>query len=207
MLSFIPGFNEAYIPAKGMPKPLTDLYNPDKFKLSYPELLEACEQIYDSVSFTFDQAVTVEKETRTQAKSRTWFKQRSGRITASKLREVLHTDPLQPSISLIKSICYPEMRLFTSTACKYGCDHEDAARLKYIKVLGKVHKNEIVIQSGLILDPILPFLGATPEDWFTVIAVSVGFLKLNVLTHAKTKVLMMQLSKRHFVYKKMKMDL
>lgn len=80
LLPLIPGFNEAYIPAKGMPKPLTDLYNPDKFKLSYPELLEACEQIYDFVSFTFDQAVTVEKETRTQAKSQTWFKQRSRRL-------------------------------------------------------------------------------------------------------------------------------
>ena len=143
-----------------MPKPLTDLYNPDKIKLSYPELLLTCEDIYDSISFTFDQAVTVEKETRTQAKSRTWFEQRSGRVTASKLREV---HPLQPSVSLIKSICYPEMRLFTSTACKYGCDHEDAARLKYIEVLGKVHKKLIVIQSGLILDPMWPFLGATPD--------------------------------------------
>ena len=62
LLSLIPGFNEVYIPAKGMAKPLTDLYNPDKFKLSYPELLEACEQIYDSVSFTFDQAVTVKRK-------------------------------------------------------------------------------------------------------------------------------------------------
>ena len=163
MLSLISGFNEAYIPASGMPKPLTDLYNPNGMKLSYPELLQSCEQIYDSISFTFDQAVTVEKETRTQAKSRTWFEQRSGRITASKLREVLHTDPLQPSISLIKSICYPEMRLFTSAACKYGCDHEDTARLKYFELMGKVHKKLIVIQSGLILDPMYPFLGATPD--------------------------------------------
>ena len=93
LLSLIPGFNEAYVPASGMPKPLTDLYNPDSMKLSYPELLQTCEQIYNSVSFTFDQAVTVEKETRIQAKSRTWFEQRSGRVTASKLREVLHTDP------------------------------------------------------------------------------------------------------------------
>ena len=91
------------------------------------------------------------------------FEQRSGRITASKLREILHTDPLQPSISLIKSICYPEMRLFTSAACKYGCDHEDTARLKYFELMGKVHKKLIVIQSGFILDPMYPFLGATPD--------------------------------------------
>ena len=112
----------------------------DNMKLSYPELLQTCEQIFNSVFFTFDQGVTVEKETCIQAKSRTWFEQRSGRVTASKLREVLHTDPLQPSISLIKSICYSEMRLFTSTACKYGCDHEDAARLKYVELFGEVHK-------------------------------------------------------------------
>ena len=41
LLSLISGFNEAYIPASGMPKPLTDLYNPNGMKLSYPELLQS----------------------------------------------------------------------------------------------------------------------------------------------------------------------
>ena len=120
---------------------------------------------------------------------------------------MLHTDPLQPSISLIKSICYPEMRLFTSTACKYGCNHEDAARLKYIEVLGKVHKNLIVIQSGLILDPMLPFFGATPDGLVHCDCCQCGILEIKCPYSCKDKVLMMQLSKRHFVYKKMKMDL
>ena len=55
------------------------------------------------------------------------------------------------------------MRLFTSAACKHECDHEDTARLKYFELMGKVHKKLIVIQSELILDPIYPFLGATPD--------------------------------------------
>ena len=45
---------------------------------------------------------------------------RAGRITASKLRDVLHTDYSQPSISIIQSICYPSSYKFTSVACQYG---------------------------------------------------------------------------------------
>jgi len=80
-------------------------------KLSYNELLNKCEDIYETVSFTFNEAVMVEERTRGQSKSRAWFEQRAGRIAASKLREALHTNYLQPSVSLIKAICYPEQFL------------------------------------------------------------------------------------------------
>ena len=34
----------------------------------------------------------------------------------------------QPSVSLIKVICYPEL---TSSACQYECKHEDISRVAY----------------------------------------------------------------------------
>jgi len=82
----------------------------------------------------------VEEHTREQSKSRVWFEQRAGRITASKLREALHTSYLQPSVSLIKAICYPEQQKFTSTACQYGCEHKDFARGAYVEKMQSCHE-------------------------------------------------------------------
>ena len=53
-----------------------------------------------------------------------WFKLRCGRITVSRLRAVLHTNPSKPSKSLIKQICYSEAFRFSSKATCWGCDHE-----------------------------------------------------------------------------------
>ena len=119
LLSLISQYNDSYVPeteAGILPKSLTDLHDPEAMKMDYPDLLDKCESIYRSVSFTFNQAILVEERTRTQAKCRSWFELRAGRITASKLHEAVHTNHMQPSISLIKSICYPEQRQFTSAA-------------------------------------------------------------------------------------------
>jgi len=75
----------------------------------------------------------------------------------------LRTNHIQPSVSLIKVICYPKQRKFTSHACQYGCKHEDIARTAYIEKIQSHHENFIVIQCGLILDPEFPFMGVTPD--------------------------------------------
>ena len=88
ILSLIPGYNERYVPlyeAGNVMKPLTELHSAAALKLSYPDLLEKCEEIYETISFSFSQAQQVEEMTRLQADSRLWFQQRAGRITASKL--------------------------------------------------------------------------------------------------------------------------
>ena len=109
-----------------LPKPFTELHDPTAMKLAYNELLNKCEGIYETVSFTFNQA----KEcTSRQSNCRAWFEQRAGRESTSKLCEALHTNYIQPSVSLIKTICYPEQHKFTSSACQYGCKHEDIVRV------------------------------------------------------------------------------
>ena len=62
-----------------------ELHSAAALKLSYPDLLEKCEEIYETILFSFSQAQQVEEMTRLQADSRLWFQQRAGRITASKL--------------------------------------------------------------------------------------------------------------------------
>jgi len=129
-LSHKEGFSDSYVPINCLPdfpKPLTDLFYPSFMSLPYPDLLKKCDEVYEDYVVTADQAKFVESKTQGQASSRIWFQQRSGRVTASKLKSVICTDPSQPSPSLIKSICYPEMCKFTSDACTYGCKHEAEA--------------------------------------------------------------------------------
>ena len=181
ILSLIPGYNEPYIPlyeAGKVMKPLTELYSAAALKLSYPDLLQKCEEIYEVVSFSFNQAQQVEEMTRLQADSQLWFQQRAGRITASKLRQVLHTDYSQPSVSLVSSICYPETHKARSAACQCGCKHENIAREKYIKAYSKTHETFFVIKSGLVLLPSYPFFGATPDGIVNCSCCGAGVLEI-----------------------------
>ena len=105
----------------------------------------------------------VEENTREQANSRIWFQQRSGRVTASKLKSVIDTDPSKPSHSLIKSICCPDLQSFKSAACKYGIEHEDIARKEYAQRMSEVHNNFEIANTGLIIEPLYPFMVASPD--------------------------------------------
>ena len=58
----------------------------------------------------------LEMMTQKQTKSRDWFRYRAGRMTAYRFRQILHTDPNQPCISLLKSICYPKPHRFSTKA-------------------------------------------------------------------------------------------
>ena len=58
----------------------------------------------------------VEKATRDQIDSSLWFKYRAGRVTASKMKAVCHTNPTNSAKSLIKCFCYPEAFKFSSAA-------------------------------------------------------------------------------------------
>ena len=66
------------------------------------------ESVYHDTKLTADQVRKVEEMTREQSNSKLWFEQRCGRVTASRLRSVLHTNFSKPSKSLLQSICYPE---------------------------------------------------------------------------------------------------
>ena len=58
----------------------------------------------------------VEEETREQSKSRVWFEQRAGRVTASVFKEAANTTAAP---SLIKRICYPRATQFSTEATRY----------------------------------------------------------------------------------------
>ena len=148
--------------SEAVSKPLTCLYNDRYLELTYPELLSKCDEHFSRLTLTKEQAQKVEI-TRAQANSRIWFQQRTGRVTASKLKTVTHSPVEQPSQSLIKLICYPEVHKFSTEATKWGCEHEKIARKQYTDRQKKKHKNFQVCDSGFVIDTDYPHLGASPD--------------------------------------------
>ena len=65
---------------------------------------------------TADEVEQLEKATRGQSKNKLWMQHRAGRITASRCKDVLLTNPDMPSQTLIKSICYPDAYTFSTEA-------------------------------------------------------------------------------------------
>ena len=164
ILSLVPEYSNNYVPKDSQlefPQSLSLLYDPAFIKLSYVELLQKCESV--RITVTEKMASSVERESRQQFKSKIWFKYRSGRITASKMKSVCHTNAANPSQSLIKSICYPQAFVFHSKQTDWGCRHERSARNRYEAKMKESHTSFNVCDSGLIINPQWPFIGATPD--------------------------------------------
>jgi len=99
-----------------LPKSILDYRSQTSLELPLSNLLDECEKF--DISVTTSQINAVEKETREQSGSKIWFRQRAGRITASRLKSVLHTSVEKPAKSLIKCICYPEAHRFSNQATR-----------------------------------------------------------------------------------------
>ena len=117
-------------------------------------------------------------ETRDQSKSNLWFTYRAGRITASRMKSVCHTDISNPSQSLIKTIVYPESYRFTSKATSWGCKMKKTARNFYSKKMMQNHPMFNVRDSGLTLNTKWPYLGASPDGIVTCECCSKGVVEI-----------------------------
>ena len=72
----------------------------------------------------------------------------------------MHTNQSKPSVSLLKSICYPGLTKFYSKGCAYGCQHEDTVRSTYAEIMTQNHQSFILKQFGF-LDSANLFIGAS----------------------------------------------
>ena len=172
-------FSENYVPKSSLvtfPKPLDILYQSDFLQLNYVELLEHCESVL--VDITQEMANAVEQETTAQSQSKFWFKQRAGRVTASKMKAVCHTNLAHPSHSLIKTICYPQEFSFSSKQTAYGSKNEKKACELYYKTSVKDHDDFEFSESGLIINPKWPVIGASPDGVVSCTCCGKGVLEI-----------------------------
>jgi len=158
-------YAKAYVPkclSDSFPQVLSELREDSCTEMPLDELQEHCKAVFDGIKVTKEQAQNVEIKTREQANCKEWFRFRSGRVTASKIKNVCSTKIDKPAQSVIKDICYPQTRNFSSKYTKWGCDHESTAYNKYIDNM-ILHSDFECRKSGLVINPVYPFIGATPD--------------------------------------------
>ena len=181
ILSLVEPYAIDYIPKsldEGLPLCLSQIYNPDAILMNYGELLQFCET--QDIGVTQQQAEAVELNTKSQSKSPLWFNMRSGRITASRFKAAARTNTASPSLSLIMSICHPEINKFKTAALRWGCEHEEVAQRKYLQLMSLSHRDFKVEESGFFICTDYPFIGASPDGLVTCACCSDGICEVKV---------------------------
>ncbi|GLV43867.1 hypothetical protein CBL_11553 [Carabus blaptoides fortunei] len=141
---------------------LTSLYKPENELLQLDQLHTLASDLIISISPA--DCIEIEQKTRGQSSNNLWFDLRAGRITASKFKAVCKTDLNKPSLSLLRSICYPKNYSFATRATKYGCSHEKDAIQSYRERMMGTHQNFAIKEVGLVLNPQHPYFGASPDS-------------------------------------------
>ena len=95
------------------------------------------------------------------------------------MKAVCHTNPANPSQSLIKGICYPEDFSFTSKATSWGCKHENKTREMYIRSTKSQHSDFSVTECGLFINTQWPIVGASPDGIINCTCHGKGVLEIN----------------------------
>ena len=166
VLSVIEPFsNDFVLSSDHLPKLLQYLYKPEYLDSDHTELVKIGEGYQSRLSEEMSQEMVdhLEQLTRTQAMSKEWFKYRAGRITASRFKQVLCTNLHRPSLSLLKSICYPETCRFSSKATSWGRDNEKNGLEAYTAKMSIEHEELRVRSCGFYVSLKHPYLGASPD--------------------------------------------
>ena len=142
----------------------------------YEELIIATKNM--NINITTEEVKIIEENTRNQSKSSLWFKYRAGRITASQFKFVCRTSLEKPSLTVLKSICYPEKVLFHSKATSYGLKYEKTAIKAYEDHIKCQHENFILSTCGLIISIGHPELGASPDGLISCDCCGLGCLEV-----------------------------
>lgn len=164
IFSILPEYCEAFKQPEATQKAdLRSLFSENYAACTYETLTQKAESFLSAYVLSDDTVKRVEASTKQQSRSQQWFLHRAGRVTASVMRRVCHTNVDKPSVSLLKIVCYPEKQSLRTPAVMWGINHEqDALRAYQAKVSSK-HKHFTCQRSGLHLSTEHPFVGATPD--------------------------------------------
>lgn len=138
-----------------------NFYNKNYVSKTYTELIKLAKSI--DFSCTQEQQIEIEKATQTQHSNKNWYLQRAGRITASKFKLVCRTNKKSPSLSLVKSICYPTKMKFSTAATIWGLTHEHIAVKQYEQEMDEVHDSFVINDVGFLISLTWPQFGASPD--------------------------------------------
>lgn len=150
-------------PCRKMPLLLRSLTCPEAQSENLQELIQRAENFVVDLSVTPEMVQHVEEMTRQQSSCTDWYAYRAGRVTASEMKNVCSTNIANPSVSLVKKICYPEEHKFSTAATAWGQAHESDAIAQYVQEMQKNHQDFTHSRTGVFLSTEYPYLAATPD--------------------------------------------
>ena len=165
-------YAEQFISKSRTIRTFSDLYDLAHLELDYAELIKKCHEF--DLQLSEEQIDQIEKDTQNQAEVSGFFRHRVGRIGASVSGAVCHSHPPQPSQSLIKSICYPNIYKVNTKAVLHGFKEETNAVKAYGKVMKDMHKNFELKNCGVMINKEHPYILAMPDFLLYVIVVVWG---------------------------------
>lgn len=159
ILRVVEPFNLKFV-INQFPKSLANIYKDENSLLNLKELVYLGSKL--DFSLTLEDC-SIESSTKMQSKSKDWFLYKTGRITASKVKGVCSVKSISSNISLLKSICYPLKNRFKNIATEWGINHEKEAITSYMEKNKNEHLHFSIKNTGLVINPIFPYLGASPD--------------------------------------------
>lgn len=93
--------------------------------------------------------------------SELWLKSRVGRLTASNFGAASGINKYTSPRALLKQMLWGEFK--GNAATRYGSAHEDTARNEYIQVKRGEGVQLEVIETGLVINPVRPWMGNSPD--------------------------------------------
>ena len=124
--------------------------------------LSTAEQLFYSLTLSEDDCIRIECLTRDQRNSEEWHQQRKGRLTASDFHKV-YAKQTNPTTVANRLLSKPNLSRIP--AIKWGVDNEDIARQDYVSEMLSTHINFKCVNAGLVVNPLYPHLGASPDGF------------------------------------------
>ena len=124
---------------------------------------EIVQSFLNFLSIDEKQSDIICSKTVSQGNSQFWFDQRAGRITASNFYKVCHireTTDKTNTVKLLMNYCPME---HVPEQLEWGHEKEVSATELYLKKISGKHKEVNIVESGIVINPKWPFLGASPD--------------------------------------------
>ena len=122
-------------------------------------------EFHESIALSEEQAEMMNKKTVNQSQCQFWFDQRAGRITASSFYTVCHlreSTDRRNTVKHLMNYC-PIAEDAMPQQLTWGHEKEKQALHLYIKKQNKNHKKLSIKNSGLKINTLWLFLGASPD--------------------------------------------
>ena len=115
----------------------------------------------EDLKISQDESIRLERETRDQTSSDTWWQARSKRVTASKFSEI--AKQRSKETKLASRLAEAKKDGVKTKGMQHGSDYENTGAEKYEQHMCKVGHPVEVLPSGLVVNPSFPYLGASPD--------------------------------------------